>query len=168
MTYCLVAFAVLLLLGAGLGLFFLQRQRRAQPPQPALSIPQVLPTGATLPYLEHRFQQAVASDLLGRRLARLYAVLLDQDLIQAYIKDAYLKPQITARTIENNTALFRCAAEIEEALEGRVFKGNPANTLASHLRSEFRKRGWAWPKHPYAWKQYFIQHHASILFTPEE
>ena len=52
---------------------------------------------------------------------------------------------------------------MEKVIEGRGFSNDPANTLTSYLRGEFRKRGWRWPKHPYAWKQYFIYHHAKTL-----
>ncbi len=164
MSCCHVALATLLLLSVGFGLFYLvQRRRWVRQLQRAQILPEALPTGETLARLEQRFQQAVGSNLLGRRLARLYAVLLDQNLIHSHINDPYLARQVEARNIENNTALFLCAAAIEKAIEGRGFSNDPANTLASYLRGEFRKRGWRWPKHPYAWKQYFIHHHAKTL-----
>ena len=97
-------------------------------------LPETLPTGETLAGLAQRLQHAVGSDLLGRRLAWLYAVLFDPDLIRSYIKDSYLARQVETRNIENNTALFLCIAVIEEAVEGRAFRNDPANTVGAYLR----------------------------------
>ncbi len=164
MSYCPITLAALLLVSVGFGLFYLAQRRRWMPQLHRVQIlPETLPTGETLAGLAQRFQHAVGSDLLGRRLAWLYAVLFDQNLILSYINDPYLARQIEARNIENNTALFLCMAAVEEAVEGRAFRNDPANTVASYLRGEFRKRGWRWPKHPYAWKEYFIHHHAKML-----
>ncbi len=164
MPCCPITLAALLLVSLGFGLFYLaQRRRWMRQLQRVQILPETLPTGETLAGLAQRFQHAVGSDLLGRRLARLYAVLLDQDLIDSHIKDPYLARQVEAHNIENNTALFLCVAVVEEAIEGRAFHNDPANTLASYLRGEFKKRGWEWPKHPYAWKQHFITHHLKDL-----
>ena len=46
---------------------------------------------------------------------------------------------------------------------GRAFQGNAANTIAAYLRSAFKKRGWAWPKNPLAWKRHFIEHHVEVF-----
>ena len=72
MTCCFVALAALVLMGVGFGfiLFFQQRRHRRQL-KSTHSIPETLSTGITLDNLEQRFQQAVGSNLLGRRLARL-------------------------------------------------------------------------------------------------
>ena len=52
-------------------------------------------------------------------------------------------------------------AVIEEAVEGRAFRNDPANTVGAYLRGEFKKRGWKWPKHAYAWQQHFLTHHTT-------
>ncbi len=163
--------ALLLVAGAGLLLFWRWRKRPAASVtdrlEGALVIPENLPTGDTLADLERRFRQAVDSELLGSRLARLYAVLFDPDLVLVHIKDAVLAKQIKASRVENNTALFLCAAAVEEGVEGRSFRNNPANTLGAYLRSEFRKRKWGWPKNPLAWKRYFWDHHVPLLFEKD-
>ena len=168
-------------------LVFVRRRRQTAPPseaetEPALAVPAVpepepalpekdgegvfiparKPTGLSLQELEARFQEAVESELLGVRLACIYAVLFDPDLVLGYIDDDYLRPQVEAGRIENSTALFRCAGAAEAA-GGRPFKGDPANTLGTYLREEIKKRGWDWPKNPPEWKQHFIEHHSDIL-----
>jgi len=129
-------------------------------------IPKNLPTGDTLGGLEWRFQAAVKATLFGSRLAYLYAVLFDPDLILDYIDDAWLADQVVVDNLASNTALFHCVALVESAVEGRAFGDNPANTLAAYLRSEFRRRDWLWPPSPLAWKQYFLEHHVEMLFPP--
>jgi len=141
-----------------------QRRRWRRRLEQGIVLPDTLPTGDTLPSLEARFKEAVGSDLLGRRLARIYAVLFDPDLIDDYVDDPYLVRQLEAHALDNNTALFLCAGAVEESVDGRVFRNDPANTLGAYLRSEFRKRDWRWPKHPYAWKQYFLEEHVGELF----
>ena len=130
----------------------------------ALVIPQKLSTGATLEELEHQFSAEVGSELLGGRLARFYAVLFDPDLVLPHINDPVLVEQVRSQTLDNNTALFMAAAEVEEAFQGRLFKNNPANTLGAYLRGEFKRREWPWPKNPYAWKTYFMEQHADTIF----
>ena len=164
MLCCPITLAVLLLMSVSFGLFyFTQRRRWMHQLQSAQTLPETLPTGKTLADLAQRFQHAVSSDLLGHRLAWLYAVLFDPDLIRSYIQDPYLARQVETRNIENNTALFLCMAAIEEAVEERVFRNDAANTIGSYLRGEFKKRGWKWPKHAYAWKQHFLTHHLEDL-----
>ena len=63
-----------------------------------------------------------------------------------------------------NAAIITEMAAIEKAVDGRVFGDNPANTLGSYLRAEFKKRDWTWPTHPLAWKQFFLRHYADTLF----
>ena len=162
--------AMVLLLGlAGVGFVYVWRRqgRRGapvnEPASQGLSILERRPTGLTLEELRQRFQAAVEPELLGARLAYLYAVLFDPDLVLAYIDDAYLKPQVEAGRIENNTALFRCAAAVEAAVEGHPISEDPANTLGSYLRAKFKQHGWAWPKNPPEWKQHFLDHHAEVL-----
>ena len=152
------------------GLLYLWYRRTLSPPTPVGEyltgggyIPQTIPTGLSLEQLRVRFQAAVKPALLGTRLTYLYAVLFEPDLVLDYIDDAYLRPQVEAGRIENNTALFRCTAAVEAILEDRTFKDDPANTLATYLRTWLRKRGWDWPKNPPEWKQHFIEHHAEIL-----
>lgn len=130
-----------------------------------LFIPQTLPTGDSLARLVWRFQHLVDSELLGSRLARLYAVLFDPDLILDYIDDAFLVPQIEASTLTNNAALFRCVAAIEQGIEGRTFGETPDNTVGAYLRAEFKRRKWDWPTHPLAWKQFFLNHYTDKLFN---
>ncbi len=101
--------------------------------------------------------------LFGARLAYLYAVLFDPDLVLAYIDDAYLKAQLEAGRIESSAALFRGAAAVEVAVEGKHFKDDLENTVGAYLRANFRQRGWGWPKNPPEWKQHFIEHHAEVL-----
>ena len=130
-----------------------------------LFIPQRLPTGDTLARLVSRFQHLVDSELLGRRLARLYAVLFDPDLILDYIDEAYLIPQVEAGNLVNNSALFRCVAAVEKSVEGRSFGETPDNTVASYLRAEFKRRDWDWPTHPLAWKQFFLNNYTDQLLN---
>lgn len=127
-------------------------------------IPENLPTGDTLECLQERFQNKVGASLLGQRLAHLYAVLFDPDLILSYIDDPWLERQVEADNLASNSALFLCAAVIEAAVEDRTFGDNPSNTLASYLRSEFKKRDWLWPSSPLAWKQFFLRHFVDALF----
>ncbi len=158
---------LLLLLGfVGAGYFLYVRRRRALIEQlrSAVVIPENLRTGLTLQRLTQRFQQNVDAELFGTRLARLYAVLFDPDLVLPYLDDPFLARQVEADSIGNNTSLFLCAAAVEEAIEGRTFHGNPANTLGAYLRGEFRKRDWEWPKNPLAWKQHFMDYHVKALF----
>lgn len=131
-----------------------------------LFIPKNLPTGDTLDDLQARFQEAVDSFLLGNRLAYLYAVLFDPDLILSYVKQPWLADQVEADNLASNTALFLCIAAIEEEIEVRTFSNNPANTMAAYLRSEFKKRDWMWPHSPLAWKQHFLHHYVDTLFRP--
>ncbi len=164
----LIALIVVLLLSCGVLLYLLVRRR---PPRTARAwsnngvfIPTSLPTGDTLARLVARFQQAVDAHLFGGRLARLYAILFDSDLILAYIDDSFLASQVETDDIANNTALFLCVAAVELAVEGRAFGDNPANTLGSYLRAEFRRCDWTWPTHPLAWKQFFLHHYVETLF----
>jgi len=162
MPCCPLTLAALFLVSVSFGLFYLtQRRRWRHQLQNVQILPETLPTGESLAGLTQHFQHAVNSDLLGRRLAWLYAVLFDPDLIHSYIKDPYLTRQVETRNIENNTALFLCMAAVEEAVEGRAFRNDPANTVASYLRGEFKKRGWKWPKHAHAWQQHFLTHHTT-------
>ncbi len=164
----LIALVVVLLLSCGVLLYLLIR-RRPPPTAPSwknngVFIPRSLPTGDSLERLVARFQQVIDARLFGSRLARLYAILFDPDLIMAYIDDVFLARQVETDDIANNTALFLCVAAIEKAVDGRVFGDNPANTLGSYLRAEFKKRDWTWPTHPLAWKQFFLRHYADTLF----
>ncbi len=164
----LIALIVVLLLSCGVLLYLLVRRRHYGTARAwrnnGVFIPTSLPTGDTLARLVSRFQQAIDSNLFGSRLARLYAILFDPDLILAYIDDAFLASQVETDGIANNTALFLCVAAVEQAVEGRAFGDNPANTLGSYLRAEFRRRDWTWPTHPLAWKQFFLHHYVETLF----
>ncbi len=151
------------LVGAG---YYLHRRRQAVYEQIKESIVLLehLKTGLTLRKLEKRFQKIANSELLGKRLARIFAVLFDPALVLDYIDDPYLKPQVATGRVENNTALFECEAAVEQARdEDRTFQGNAANTIRSYLLSEFRKRHWKWPKSPLAWKRFFLEHHVKRL-----
>ena len=122
----------------------------------------------TLEQLEQRFHEIVdpkrKSLTLGRRLARLFATLFDPDLVLPYLDDPYLVPQVEMDDMADNTALFLCVAMMEEAIDGQVFRNDPANSLGSYLRGEFRKQDWPWPKNPLAWKLHFMRYHAKKLF----
>ena len=165
------ALSGLLMVLVGGGVFFLFLRRR-RPPELSLVekrsngdfIPRKMPTGLSLEALEQRFVQVVDALKLGRRLAWIYAVLLDTALILPFIHDAYLARQIEAYDVGNNTALFQCVAMVEEARTGESFSGRAENTLASYLRGEFDRRGWDWPKSPLAWKLFFTRHHVDTLF----
>ena len=127
-----------------------------------------LPTGLTLDELEERFQQTVRQKKLASRLAWIYAVLLDIELILPYITDDYLARKVEAYTIGHNAELLKCVAAIEEARTGETFRGVAENTLATYLRAEFGKRRWHWPKHQVVWKQHFTRHHVEMLFKRED
>lgn len=157
---------LLSLIGTGLFSLIQHRKRPVVPLGKSVFIPINLPTGGTLDDLKTRFEHVVRSSLLGNRLAHLYAVLFDPDLVLAYIDDPWLAEQVAADNISSNTALFLCAASVEEAVEARTFSTNPANTMAAYLRSEFKKRDWLWPPSPLAWKQHFLQHYVDTLFKP--
>ncbi len=164
------ALSLVLLLGlASVGFIYLWRRHPRtgptdhEPASKAVYILEKKPTGLSLEGLRQRFQAAVESVLLGARLAYLYVVLFDPDLVLAYIDDPYLKSQVKAGRIETSAALFRCAAAVEAALKDQPFRDDPANTLGSYLRSKCKQRGWEWPKNPPEWKQHFIEHHAEVL-----
>ena len=70
---------------------------------------------------------------------------------------------VEAGHIENNAELFRCVAAVETVLEDKTFKPDPANTLASYLRPQFKQHGWDWPKSPLAWRRHFIEHHSGVF-----
>ena len=163
----LITLVLVLLLACGLLSYRLLRERSggAAWRRKGLFIPQRLPTGDTLEHLVLRFQYLTDSALLGRRLARLYAVLFDPDLILEYINDTYLTPQIETSNLANNTALFLCVAAVEEAIEGRSFGETPNNTVGSYLRAEFKRRGWIWPTHPLAWKKFFLEQYVDQLLN---
>ncbi len=163
----LIALVIVLLLACGLLAYLLLRERSggAAWRRKGLFIPQRLPTGDTLEHLVRRFQHLTNSALLGRRLARLYAVLFDPDLILEYINDTYLTPQIETGNLINNTALFLCVAAVEEAIEARSFGETPNNTVGSYLRAEFKRRGWIWPTHPLAWKKFFLEQYVDQLLN---
>ena len=167
LRWALVAVLLLGLAGAGFVYLWRRQGRRAvpvhEPAAPARSILEPQPTGLSLEELRQRFQTAVEPPLLGARLAHLYAVLFNPDLVLAYIDDPYLKPQVEAGRIETNTALFRCAAAVETAVDGQAFSEHPANTLGAYLRAKCRQRDWPWPKNPPEWKQHFLDHHADVL-----
>ena len=157
---------MLLLLGlVGVGFYLhLRRQALYHKIKDSVVFPEDLTTGFSLDALKQRFQIAEGAVLLGMRLAYLYAVLYEPERVLPYINDRYLKPQVESRSLENNTALFQCVGALEVALEGRAFPGEPANTLAAYLRSEFKKRDWEWPKNPPDWKQHFLAYHVKTLF----
>ena len=158
---------VLLLLGlVGVGFYRMYVRRKVIYDQirGSIVLPEHLKTGLTLKQLERRHQKIADSELLGSRLARIYAVLFDPQLVLPYIDDPYLKPQVEAGRLENNTALFDCAALVEAAVdEDRTFRGSAANTIRAYLLREFRKRDWEWPKNPQTWKQHFLEHHVRTL-----
>ena len=157
---------VLLLIGlVGAGLYYGRQRRRAiyEQLRQSVVLPEHLQTGLSLEVLQRRFQKSVDSKLLGRRLAHLYAVLFEPALVLPYIDDEYLVPQVEANSLDNNTALFQCAAIVEGAVGGRTFQGDAANTLRSYLLREFKKRSWEWPKNPPAWKRHFLEQHVEIL-----
>ena len=131
----------------------------------AVIIPERLHTGLTLEQLEQHFHQTVVAKTktLGRRLARLFATLFDPNLVLPYLDDPYLIPQVELDNMADNTALFNCVATIEMIVDGETFKGDPANSVASYLRGEFKRQGWPWPKNPLAWKLYFVRYHVKKL-----
>ncbi len=173
-----------IVLGGGVVLFLFFRRRiptlNSPPPsQPAGTsiakkksngdfIPRKMPTGLTLDELEQRFREAVDSKKLGGRLAWIYAILLDIELILPYITDEYLAGKVEAYNVGNNAELFKCVAAIEEERTNEAFTGRAENTLASYLRGEFDKRPWLWPKHPVVWKLHFIEYHVEMLFKKED
>lgn len=157
----------LLLIGlAGAGYFWHVRRREAiiGQLQSATVIPKNLNTGLTLEQLEQRFQKLAGLDLFGSRLAFIFAVLFEPDLVLPYIEDDYLLPQVEADRVADNSALFLCVAAVEEHVRDVKFQGRAENTLRSYLSGEFDKRGWDWPKNPLAWKLFFLEQHAKVLF----
>ncbi len=152
------------LVGAGVVSLWQHRRRPVLHLSSGIFIPENMPTGDTLERLEQRFQEAVDGSLFGSRLAYLYAVLFDPDLILSYIDDRWLARQVEADNLANSSALFLCAAAIEAAVKDRTFGDTPSNTLASYLRSEFKKRGWLWPSSPFVWKLHFLKHYFEVLF----
>ena len=102
--------------------------------------------------------------MVARRLAYIYAVLFDPELILSYIDDAYLRSQVEEDRLKDNTALFLSMASIETAVDGHVFKAHPENSIRAHLRSAFVKQGWPWPSHPLVWEKYFLEHYMETLF----
>jgi len=166
MLFWLAIAGLILLIGlVGAGYFYGRMRRRALYEQLRQSVvlPEVLKTGLSLKTLKKRLQRSLKSKLLGRRLAHIYAVLFDPELVLPYIDDPYLVPQVEGSSLDNNTALFQCAAMVEEAVEGRTFQGDTANTLRSYLLREFKNRSWEWPKNPPAWKRHFLEHHVETL-----
>ena len=171
--------ALFIVLSGGLVLFVVLQRRTPTPKEPTgLSIalqksngdfvPRKLPTGLTLDELEERFREMVKSTKLGKRLAWIYAVLLDIELVLRYITDEYLARKMKTYSIAHNAELFKCVAAIEEARTGETFTGHAENTLGAHLRGEFDKRGWHYPKHQVIWKQHFMKHHVERLFKPKD
>lgn len=157
----------LLLLGLVGTRFFLHLRRREailDQLQDATVIPKNLHTGLTLEQLERRFQKVAESELFGSRLAFLFAVLYEPDLVMPYIEDGYLLPQVEENRVADNSALFLCSAAVEEAVKDMKFRGRAENTLRSYLSGEFEKRDWEWPKSPLAWKLFFLEQHARALF----
>ena len=149
------------------GFVFLLRQRRptaVDHGSNGVYIPRYMHAGLSLNQLRKRFQKVAESELVGSRLAYLFAVLFDPDLIMSYIDDPVLQEQIETDRLKNNTALFQCVAKIEATVEQRVFSRDPANTIANHMRPELDKRGWPWPPYPLDWKRYFMQYHMETLF----
>ncbi len=102
--------------------------------------------------------------MVARRLAYIYAVLFDPELILSYIDDAYLRSQVEEDRLKDNTALFLSMASIETAVDGHVFRGHPENSIGAHLRGAFERQGWPWPSHPLVWKKYFMEYHMETLF----
>ena len=91
-------------------------------------------------------------------------MLFEPDLVLSYIEDPYLLPQFEEDRLADNSALFQCSAAVEEAVKGMKFRGRAENTLRSYLSGEFEKRDWDWPKSPLAWKLFFLEQHAKVLF----
>ena len=128
-------------------------------------LPFEMATGLSLEGLKARFEILPnVTSLLARRLAYSYAILFDRALILAYIDDAYLRPQVEADRLKDNTALFLSMAPIEMAVDGHVFRGRPENSIGAHLRSAFGRHGWPWPGYPMDWKRYFMEYHMGTLF----
>ncbi len=123
-----------------------------------------MPTGYTLDQLKQTFQQAVNSELFGRRLAYLYALLFEPDMVRSYIDDDYLLGQVETDSLRSSAGLFRCVAMIETALDNQVFSGTPSNSIGNYLRKAFEKHDWPWPSHPLDWKRFFLTHHLDTLF----
>ena len=128
-----------------------------------------MPTGLSLEGLKARFETLPnITALFARRLAYSYALLFDRDLVLAYIDDHYLRPQVEADDLKDNTALFLSMAPIETAVDGQVFRGCPENSIAAYLRGAFGRQGWPWPSHPLVWKKYFMEYHLEMLFGDGE
>ena len=131
-------------------------------------LPQRLDTGRTLAGLEAYFEEAVDSRLFGRRMARIFAALLEPDLVLPHIDDDFLTRQVEEDNIASNAALFQCAAAVEVAVDEQRFQGKPENTMRSYLSGEFGKRSWPWPAHPVIWKRFFLKHYAEELLVLKE
>ncbi len=157
-------FVLLKYIGIGIFSWFHRRKWPLLRLRSGVFIPKNLPTGHTLEHLVGRFQKTVGSALLGRRMAYLYAVLYEPDLVLPYIDVPWLAEQVAADNLANNTALFHCVAMVEAAIEGQRFADSPANTLASYLRGKFKHARWLWPPSPLAWKKHFLNHYIETLF----
>ena len=160
-----IGFLLLLgLAGAGYFLYIRRRESILDQLRNATIIPKNLHTGLTLEQLEERFQKVAGLELFGSRLAYIFAVLYEPDLVLPYIEDDYLLPQVERDRVADNSALFLCSATVEEAVKEMKFRGRADNTLRSYLSREFDKRDWDWPKSPLAWKLFFLDQHAKMLF----
>ena len=120
-THLYVALSALfIVLFGGVVLFVFLRQRGAQLPSPPDGfsiarkksngdfVPRKLATGLTLDEIEERFQESLDQTKFALRLAWIYAVLLDIELILPYITDDYLARKVEAYSIGHNAELFKC------------------------------------------------------------
>lgn len=161
-TRTMVAVLAVVLLVGIVG-FILFRRRRAAPTSDGVFVPNRLHTGETLASLVRRFEKAVEPDLLASRLAYLFAVLFDPELVLVHVTNPDLVRQVETDTLKDNSALFLCVAMIEAAVTGAPLGDNPVSTIRAYLWTHFDKQGWPRPLHPLAWKMHFLQHHDNVL-----
>jgi len=95
-----------------------------------------------------------STSLFDRRINYLRLVLTQPEEVAEPI--AEILPDLAKRLtkLEYNHELFSCIAALEEVNEGTTFENDPANSIASYLRKEFKRRTWPWPLDLTAWRQW--------------